>query len=301
MLPKTDKDHVTKGMIYLFIAYFFFTCMYSLNKLLAHQAHVIEIAFYRNVISAALLAVFIVSTQQYSVIYTRHPWMIFVRVVVGTISLVLTFAATQALPLSSATALFFASTLLIPIMAIFFLREHVGWHRWAAIIFGLLGVLCVIRPSLDVSLMGVILALTAAVGHATVQILLRALRQEHHLTITFYFFSGGAVMTGIGMPFVAHFHDLQTWGILLAIGIMGALGQLFSTAGYQLAPASVLAPLAYTGLLWATLLDITIWGLIPDAYVYIGAGMIVSAQIYILHRERRHTRKAKEQDMLLEL
>ena len=42
------------------------------------------------------------------------------------------------LPITDAIAIAFAAPLLTTILAVFFLKERVGWHRWVAIFSGLL-------------------------------------------------------------------------------------------------------------------------------------------------------------------
>ena len=53
------------------------------------------------------------------------------------------------IPLSTVTAVFQATPLVITMGAALFLGEAVGWRRWLAIIVGLIGVLIIIRPGLN--------------------------------------------------------------------------------------------------------------------------------------------------------
>ncbi len=260
--------------------------MQAFNKLLTGTHHVIEIAFYRNLISLIPCLIFIVTTKKTYLFRTNMPFTLGFRVFIGTVGLVLTFAAAQYLPLSNATVLFFASTLILPVLAHFWLKEHIGLHRWAAVGIGMIGVFLVAQPTMEMTMVGVFIALCAASVHATIQVLIRAMKSENPFTITLYFFLGGLVMTGIFMPWLASTPDLKGWMILFGIGVTGGLGQYFLTRGFQLAPASLLSPFSYTGLIWATGLDIIIWNYQPVGMVYIGGAIIIFSSLYILYRAK---------------
>jgi drug/metabolite transporter (DMT)-like permease len=49
----------------------------------------------------------------------------------------------------------------------------------------------------------------------------------------------------------------------------------------------VVAPVRYTSLIWATLLGFMVWGELPDAWVVLGAVVIVASGVYMLRVETR--------------
>ena len=294
MPRQPSANPALRGILYACASFALVTGMQALGKLLTGQHNVIEIAFYRNLFSLVPCVIYIAASRRYDLIATQMPGTLLLRVIAGTIGLVLIFAAAQALPLSNATVIFFTTTLLIPVLAHFFLKERIGPHRWAAILFGFCGVLLVTQPTAQVTMVGIALAFTGAVMHAIVQILLRAMRTEPAFTVTFYFFLGGTILPGVFMPFFAHMPTLHNLLILLGIGVMGGLAQYFITSAYQYAQASLIAPFNYTGLIWASLFDILLWGHFPAGNVYAGAAIIIAAQAYILHRERLKSQTAEQ-------
>lgn len=80
-----------------------------------------------------------------------------------------------------------------------------------------------------------------------------------------------------------------------AVALFSTLGLALITQGFRIAPASVVAPFDYTGLIWATLLGWIFWREAPDAYAYLGALFIAGSGVYIALREARgsHKRRAK--------
>jgi len=289
-----SQDRIYLGIFYACIAFFCFAVMGAMNKLLTGQHHVVEIAFYRNMLGLIPCFIYIAMKKNINLVKTDMPRAMGLRAIIGTIGLLLTFAAIQALPISNATVLFFVSTLLTPVLAYFLLREHVGPHRWAAILIGFIGVILVAGPSAELTLIGVILALGAAICHASIQVLIRAMKSQNPFTITFYFFLGGFILPGLFMPWFATMPTAQSALILLGIGVFGGFGQVFLTLGFQSAPASLLSPFNYTGLLWAVIFDVMIWSIIPGWPVFTGAAIIICANLYIIYRERLKGKKAKE-------
>ena len=73
---------------------------------------------------------------------------------------------------------------------------------------------------------------------------------------------------------------------MVLIGIMGGFGQIFLTESYRHAPASVIAPFDYTGMIFALLWGYFLFGDIPDTMVLIGAAIVSAAGILVILRER---------------
>jgi drug/metabolite transporter (DMT)-like permease len=48
----------------------------------------------------------------------------------------------------------------------------------------------------------------------------------------------------------------------------------------------VVSPLQYTLLIWVTIFGFVIWGIFPDFWTFLGAGVIIATGLYSLHRER---------------
>lgn len=287
----THKDRIVKGTIYACIAFLMFTLSNAMNKLLAGIHHPVEIAFWRNLVDLLPCIPYIIITKKTYLLKTKMPKILALRVFLGTTGLVFALSATQNLPMSDSTVLFFTSILIIPVLAHFILKEKIGTHRWLAVFIGMSGVILIAQPSGNITFYGITLALCAAFVQAVIQVLLRVMKTEDPFTITFYLFLAGVLGPGLFLPFFWHTPTWHSASILLLVGITGGLGQYFLTRGFQMAPASFLAPFNYTGLIWATGLDIFLWEYVPGWNVYIGASIIIGAQIYILYREKIANKK----------
>lgn len=287
--PAVQKDHVVLGMVAALGAYFMFSVMVLLAKILSANHSVIEIAFYRNLIGSIpfLFVVFALGRREILQLKTK-PLLVGIRAVIGSVSLMVTFTAYSLMPLADTTALLFASSLFIPILAVVFLKESVGPYRWSAIVVGFVGVVIMARPTGDVFVLGISVALFAALLHAILQTILRYLgRYESPETITFYFFAVGTVVTALAMPFVAQTPTTEEIPLLIGVGLSGSAAQWMLSVAYKNAPAAVVTVFNYTTIVWAMLFGWLIWNEWPLPLVFAGSAIVIASNMLIIWRESR--------------
>lgn len=286
---QAHQEHVVLGMTAAMGAFLMFTVMNMFAKLLSENHSVIEIAFYRNVIASLpfLIAVFAFGRREILVLRSK-PTLVGVRAVIGTISLVTTFAAFSLMPMADTTALLFTSSLFIPILGVIFLKESVGPYRWMAVALGFIGVLIMVNPSGAMNSLGVLVAISAAMMHAVLQVILRYLgRYESPETISFYFFVIGVFLTALPLPFIAVKPTLDEIPLLLGVGLSGAAAQWLLSIAFRNARAAIVTVFNYSGIVWATLFGWMIWNEWPLPAVMAGAAIVITSNILIIWREGR--------------
>lgn len=266
--------------------------MNMLAKLLSPTFIPPEIVFYRSALCLFLLiGYFIISKNLHLVKTTRLKSHLF-RSVIGTIGVNLMFLSFSMMPMADTTALLFTGGLMTTAMSALFLKEHVGRWRWGAVCFGMIGAVIIANPSGDFNALGVATALLAAFcGGGLVNIFLRSLGQtEHSLTTVFYFLLVGLVLTapvvGIRQNWPTSF-DLSA--LLCVSGLVGGLAVILKTEAFRFGEASVLSPIYYTGIIWATFFGWIIWGDVPGSHVILGASLVIISNCIILWRE--HTKQ----------
>jgi drug/metabolite transporter (DMT)-like permease len=283
------QDNVIKGMACAICAFFLLAVMNTFAKMLSDTHHVIEIAFYRNIIaSLPFLFIIFVMKKRSIVKINQRPFGVIARAVIGVISLIVTFAAFAAMPMADVTAFLFTASLLVPVMGIIFLKEKVGIYRWAAIIIGFVGVLIMLNPGDDMNKVGVALALIAASMHATLGIILRHIGQtEKPETIVFYFVTIGTVIAGLMMPWVATIPQMVDVPLLIGVGLSGLIAQYFLSAAFGNAPAAIVTVFNYSGIIWATLFGWVIWQDWPAPAIWIGGSIVIASNLFMVWREHR--------------
>ena len=282
-------EHVLRGMTAAMGAFFMFTVMNMFAKLLSENHSVIEIAFYRNLIASLpfLVVIFVFGRREILVLRTK-PALVGIRAVVGTLSLITTFTAFSLMPMADTTALLFTSTLFVPVLGVIFLKESVGPYRWAAVALGFVGVVIMAQPSGAVYSLGILVALGAALLHATLQIILRYLgRYESPETISFYFFVVGTFLTALALPFVAVRPTLAEVPLLLGVGLSGSAAQWLLSVAFSNARAAIVTVFNYSGIVWATLIGWMIWNEWPLPVVMAGAAIVIASNLLVIWRESR--------------
>jgi len=248
-----------------------------------------ELAFYRFAFGLPPLLLWIAFTGNFDAWRTKRPLAHLGRGMLGLSTMVTAFAALTFLPLAESATIGFAAPLFSVILSYLILSEPVGRHRWSAVAIGFVGVLIVMRPGgTHLPPVGLALAVAAAFGTAAVTITIRQIgRTESTPTIVLWFTLFSIFATGLLMPFFGQAHDLHGWGILLALGLFGGIGQLFLTSALRFAPVSVVVPFDYTQLLWAVLLGWLLWDTHPPASTWAGAAVIVASGLYTIYREHK--------------
>lgn len=283
------KEHVVRGMLAALGAFFMFTVMNVFAKLLSVQHSVIEIAFYRNLVASLpfLFMVFVLGRRQILVIRSK-PSLVGLRAVLGAVSLVTTFTAFSLMPMAETTVLLFTASLFIPVLGVFFLGERVGPWRWAAVVIGFAGVVVMTGPAGNANMLGVTVALAAALMHASLQIVLRYLgRYESPETVTFYFMVIGTLVMALPLPFVAVTPSLAEVPLLFGVGLSGAMAQWLLSTAFRNAPAAIVTVFNYSSIVWATLFGWLIWSDWPLPSVLAGAAIVIASNVLIIWRESR--------------
>jgi drug/metabolite transporter (DMT)-like permease len=169
-------------------------------------------------------------------------------------------------------------------------------YRWSAVIAGFIGVLVMLAPRLDIGqsaaaatgAVGAALGLLGAFFSAGSTVQTRAMTaSETTSSIVLYFSLFCALASLCTWPFGWITPTWPELAALVTIGIFGGLAHILLTESYRLAPASLVAPFDYTSMLWALLLGFLVFHEVPSALVYIGAGIIAGAGLFVIWRERQ--------------
>ncbi len=294
-LQNENSENVALGMWAAGGAFLMFTIMNVFAKYLSSGHSVIEIAFYRNLVACVpfLLAAFMFGRREILVIQSK-PRIIAVRAILGTVTLLATFAAYSLMPMAETTVLMFTASLFIPVLGVVFLKERVGPYRWSAVLAGFVGVAIMVNPTGETNTLGVTIALCAALLQAFMSILLRHLGgHELPQTITFYFFVIGTFLTGLALPFVATGPTLAEIPLFFGVGLSGAGAQWLYSIALKHTPAAVVAVLNYSSIVWAMLFGWLIWNDWPLPVVLVGAGVVIASNMLIAWRESRLRRSLR--------
>ncbi len=300
--PNAQQDKPVAGLAIRLFAIIVLSCMFALVKYAGEQGvHVIEILFYRYLFGAVMTGAWMLSRTGISGLKTTRLGSHAARATLGIVAMGMNFWAVMLLPMAEAATIGFTVPLIATIFSVIFLSEFVGIRRWLAVIIGFLGILIAIQPWHNgIPIFGASVAMTGAVIGASTMILIRKLSTtESSTSIVFYYTVMAVPITGIAMFWVAKIHSWEVFGILLAIGFLGTIGQLALSESLRLANVAIVMPMDYSNLIFATALGFIFWQQLPAPTLWLGAPLIIGSGIYIAMRERklaaeRHAKTAVE-------
>jgi drug/metabolite transporter (DMT)-like permease len=209
------------------------------------------------------------------------------------------YSAARYLQLAEMTTIYFASPLLVAALAMPILKERVPWSRWLSIAIGFTGVIVACRPlallRADLAHIGpVALVLAAAALWAYTTILIRQIVHAASTPVVMLVSNVTLLLVcGAILPFLWQAPSTAQLGLMLLVGGFGGAGQFLQTEAIRRAPATVVAPLSFSSLLWSFLLGMVLWGDVPDAAVFVGAALILASGLLVAGAEWRKLRRAR--------
>lgn len=287
---------VATGVLFTVFAYFLFSLQDATVKWLVVAMPVMQILFVRSI---TILVICLAIGRRDVIVQSlnspiRYPMLL--RALLLFAAWLSYYNAAKDLGLAELTTLYYASPILITLLAVPILKEDVPPIRWLAVIIGFVGVAVatdVVTIGLRVS-WPVWLALQAAIFWAISTVLLRKTSLAERTIVQMTLSNAMlAVFTGIGLFWFWTPVDLGQLALTSMTGIIAALGQYAMFEGMRRSPVSILAPFEYTSLVWAFLLGYAIWGDIPRHNVFLGATLIFAAGVTIVLGERLTRRAAR--------
>lgn len=198
------------------------------------------------------------------------------------------FAALHYLSIADTLAIFFVQPLIVTLLSPLVLGERVGLRRWVAVMIGFVGTLIIIRPGFQELNPGVLLALGSGTALAIYLLLTRKIAgSAPAMVTTFYTSLCGALIMSVIVLFVWQPPTPSQWGFFMLLSLIANGGHYLIIRAYDHAEASLLAPLAYTEMIMATLAGWYFFGDFPDIWTFAGVGILIACAIYISWRERR--------------
>jgi drug/metabolite transporter (DMT)-like permease len=272
----------------MFIAVAAFSMMDALLKVFAGHYPPLQVTAIRGVASLPFVVVPLLVRGRIAELRPVNWPLHLLRGALGVIMLGTFIAALRTGSLSSVYSIYMSAPLLIVVLAALLLGEKVDAGRWGAVAVGLAGVLIILQPSADsVSLRVGLIAAASATCYALAVIVARLLtRTDSSASMVFSFLAFVALVSGLiaapdWRPILA-----SHWIVIAAIGLFGAVGQHAITEAFRHAPASTVAPIEYTALLWGLGIDWIFWHTTPALHMLAGAALVSAAGIYVARRSR---------------
>lgn len=283
------EDRTTGGVMTMALAVVFFTCIDTSAKwLILAGLPALQVVFARYLGHLIFASLLYLPQEGLAALRSNSPGKQFLRSFFLAAGTALNFTALQYLPITVTTTIFFASPIVVTLLAIPVLGEKVGLRRILAVCTGFIGVFLVIQPWGTDFHPAMFLSLGALCMASLYFVMTRMLAGVEANSTQQLWSSGLAAM--VILPFVLKGwlwpQGLTEWLVFCAIGCFGALGHICATIAHRWADASLLAPVVYIQIFLAAAAGILVFATWPTASTLGGGIIIIGSGLYIWQRER---------------
>jgi len=283
-------DEPLRGIALMIAAMAVFSAMDGVSKILAETYHPLMITWSRQVAQILLLAPLVLWIGPRRCLRSAAPGAQALRGLLLYFSTICFVSGLAQLPLAEASAIGFVSPMFTTALSIPLLGEKVGIRRWLAILVGFAGVLIVIRPGTAAFDPAALFPVASASFWALALIVTRKMSyRDTPLTTLAYASLVGLVVASLPLPWFWAMPEPAALGLILLMGVLSLSGHYLLVQAFQLGSVSILAPFAYSQMIWATLFGYLVFHNLPDLLTWVGAIVIILSGVYVWHRERvRH-------------
>jgi S-adenosylmethionine uptake transporter len=289
--------------LWMLVAAALFAVLGACVKLASAHYSIAELVLYRALFGVVALAAYAYFTHR--PLGTPVPWMHLRRGAVGTASLSLWFFATSILPLGTATALNYTSSLFLAAFALgaaLRARRPAQTGLLLTVAIGFVGVLLVLQPSFGAgqwpgALAGLVSGLLSATAYWHVRELARLGEPEWRIV---FYFSASAMALGLGGSLITGFSTHTPSGLLLlaAVGTSALLAQLAMTRAYALGRTLLVASLQYFAIVFAAILGVAVFADRIALAGWIGMAVVIVSGALATWLAQRRPRAGRHNETL---
>lgn len=282
------KSKRTCAVVMMLISACAFSCMQVFVKLTSDAVGTFEQVFFRNLISLFVALFMVKKAGVHPLKEMKGKPALWGRSFFGFLGIVLFFFAAANAPQASVAMLNRSSPVFVTLLAGVFLKEEITPVKVASVCLCLLGAYIAMNPSFENStFLPLLCALLAAVAAGIAYTLLAYCKNlVAPSTVILHFSAFSTVAAGILMIPSFVVPSPKTLAMLMMIGIFAAIGQIFLTYAYQMAPASEVSIYQYSGVVFTALFSFLIFGETLNSRSILG-GVIIFAAIFWVFQYHR--------------
>lgn len=289
MLPAQPFNENSRGILYMIAACTGFILNDTFVKLASEDLPIPQIIVLRSLMALPIVLLFCWQRGALRTLLQvddRYLWLRTVGEIAGTATFLTALAR---LDITNITAITQTVPLAVTAAAALFMGEKVGVRRWSAILIGLLAVMLVIRPGTDGFNAWSFLALVSVGCVVLRDLSSRAMAASiNPLTVTVVSLVT-LIPLGMAMSFWTPWQPVtpRTLGLTLGSAIVLSIAYVLVVKAMRHGEISVVAPFRYVFLVWAILIQITVFAVWPDSLTLLGSAILVVTGLYTVYRERK--------------
>ena len=245
-----------------------------------------EVLFWRNVLSLAILAPWVLWHWPRS-IRSAHRGLMALRAVALVAALLCYYHAVSVLPLAEAVLLNFSSPIFVPVLGFLLFRFALDGRVLAAVLIGFAGVALILKPGTEffqpAALIG---AVSGLLGGLSAVAIWKMPTEENAIRIAVYFALLGILVTLTPVLMNPTLPPAEAWPGLVILGVFSTAAHVLFAKGCLIAPTDRAGTFIYTSVLFAALFGWLFWEEGLDWLMAGGAVLIVAAGVIAIRAGR---------------
>lgn len=261
----------------------------AISKTLIFALPVIFVAWVRYLVHTLLVTAVILRSKGTRIFNTRRPWLHVLRAVclLGD-SLTFLFGLTH-VPLAESTALVFLAPAFVTILSPLLFGIKADRMQWLSVVVGFIGVLVIINPASEAFSLWMLFPLASAFFFAIYQLLTQLAGESDSPSVcSFYVGVFCTAILSVVVPFYWAAPTGFQWCLLLVLGCFGLSAHFLLAKSYTYASSTVLAPLGYLQIIFATAFGVLLFGGYPVVSSVFGMALIVLSGLLVYGKRRSH-------------
>ena len=274
-----------KAIMLALIASFCAVLMSVFLKLAQEDSNVFTVGFLRFFFGLLLITPIIIQSN-FKIYNTINFKLHILRCIINVPMMIFGFAALTYIPLEQIKAIGFLSPILVVILSVIFLGERIYLIRTFSLILGFIGTLIILRPGFIEINIGVYMVLASALLWSCVIIITKFMsKNDSAMTILTFQYTFVTLFT---LPLaIIYWNNPSFISLIYTIlaAIVGTVLHLCINNAYKLSDLSIIQPVWFTQLVFASFLGFIIFGSLPDFFTWIGAILVFISVLIITYRE----------------
>lgn len=265
----------------------------AMVKSIASRYPIGEVIFVRGLMTAALLGAIMLALGHAGQLRRAFGKTLLARSAFDGVSTACFITALVHMKIADLAAMLQVSPLILTAMSVVFLRETVGWRRWAAILVGFAGALFVVKPTPSSFDVWALVAIAAATSSAFREMLTRRINRSIPTVVIAFMGSIGILVAGALFAAMGEWRPMMAddLAVLAGAAVFVAIATFMIALAFRGVDLSVVAPFRYSYLITSGIAGYIVFNELPDGWSAFGALLIVGSGLYALHREAMQRRE----------
>lgn len=272
---------IARGIFFLVISELIFVVAWCAIKVVGVRIPLFEVTFFRSAVP--LLFLFPLTRWKHGSLRGKKTGILLLRGLFGCIAMFLSFYAMIHMQIGNASTLINTTPIFVAIFAPWLLGEPFKKSQFALVIVSFAGIALMLKPDTGIFTTASLYALLAAVSSAFAMVCVRRLASTDSILVVTLYFTAFSALASTPLA-LSNFvqPSPRELGLLISIGILATIAQLFLVKAYRYGHAATISPFSYSSVIGSYIAGIFIFSEVPNLYSIAGAGIIIACGVGIM-------------------